>query len=103
MYHFCLVIGVLLSRYRIYLVLSRDHDFSHVTAKRERMACRECAFVANQPLIIKRVTELFDNLADYKFMTKAAVNATGGEVYIFKSEARYDHVFCCRIFSQPRV
>ena len=88
-----MVIGVLLSRYRIYLVLSRDHDFSHVTDNRERMACRECAFVANQPLIIKRVTELFDNLADYKFVTKAAVNR----------EAGYDHVFCCRIFSQPRV
>ena len=75
-----------MSRYPISLVFSRDHDFSHVTPKRERMACRECAFVANQPLIIKRVTELFDNLADYKFVTKAAVNAKGGEVYIFKPE-----------------
>jgi len=38
------------------------------------MAESECAFVANS-LTITRVMELFDNLADYKFVTKAPVNA----------------------------
>ena len=44
------------------------------------MAESECAFVANS-LTITRVMELFDNLADYKFVTKAPVNAKG-EVYV---------------------
>lgn len=47
------------------------------------MAETECAFVANS-LTIASVMKLFDNLADYKFVTKAPVNAKGGEVYIFK-------------------
>ena len=67
------------------------------------MAAREGAFVVNYLLPIKRITELFDNLADCKFVTKAAVNAKGGEVYIFKPECTEKHVFCCRIFSKPRV
>ena len=50
------------------------------------MEVRECAFLLNQPLTIERVKELFDNLKDYNFVTKAAVNAKGGEVYIFKQE-----------------
>ena len=41
------------------------------------MAVRECAFVLNQPLTIERIKEL---------VTKAMVNAKGGEVYIFKPE-----------------
>jgi len=47
------------------------------------MSENECAFVANS-LTITRVMELFDNLADYKFVTKAPVNAKGLEVYVFK-------------------
>ena len=34
----------------------------------------ECAFVVNF-LTIARVMELLDNLANYKFVTKASVNA----------------------------
>ena len=48
------------------------------------MEVRECAFVLNQPLTIERVKELFGSLKDYNFVTKAAVNAKGGEVYIFR-------------------
>ena len=43
------------------------------------MAVSECAFVANS-LTITRVMELFDKLADCVFVTKAPVNAKGGEV-----------------------
>ena len=38
------------------------------------MAENECAFVVNS-LPIARVMESFDNLADYKFVAKAPVNA----------------------------
>ena len=38
------------------------------------MTENECAFVVNS-LTIARVMELFDNLADYMFVTKAPVKA----------------------------
>ena len=41
---------------------------------RESLDGNECAFAVNS-LTIARVMELFDNLADYKFVTKASVNA----------------------------
>lgn len=47
------------------------------------MAVSECAFVANS-LTITRVMEMFEKLVDYNFVTKAPVNAKGGEVYVFK-------------------
>ena len=47
------------------------------------MAVSECALVANS-LTITRVMEMFEKLADYNFVTKAPVNAKGGEVYVFK-------------------
>ena len=46
----------------------------------------EGEFAIANSLTINRVLELFNKLADYKFVIKAPVNAKGGEVYVFKPE-----------------
>ena len=78
------VIGVLLSRYRIARIFSRDHEFSHATVKCKLYKGWQPENVLLWRKGLPRVTELFDNLADCKFVTKAAVNAKGGEVYVLR-------------------
>ena len=93
-----------MSRYRIAQIFSRDHEFSHATVKwklykgwqPENVLLWRISFLPLKGL--PRVTELFDNLAYCKFVTKAAVNAKGGDVYVLRQRpectGKRDMIMC---------